>query len=348
MSDSEEDSYIPGVGDFLKAHNEIFAIMGIFGTVSVFLSQSEGVLIEPFDRVGVFVSLIIFLVAGTWIVRESFNSLISHVGERKIRSEIGLGLILFGSFLLSLSIGVSIVDRFESILISLIPFFLIFIGIIGDIHIYPTERYRYEDAESLVPEFSAMLSVLLIVVLFDGLTSLIRYDIGTGFMVGILAIIISIITAIAGHIMLSEALIGIFVFEDLVKAISKIRKTPRILPTPVVIMFLIGISYAFTFYIMIKKTLYQGDGTFAISYLQWDELLILHWIPLIAISTIVIWLGESRINWNTVDNISYIEYGNYDICNYVYHVFGLVWVILLIVEFIFIQMGWVNAYGISI
>lgn len=346
MSKGDGDE-IPGVGKFIKCHYEVFAIMGIFGTVAVFLSQPNTELAAPFGQFGIFVSLVIFIVAGVWLANESFDSLLSYVGERGLVSEIGYVLIFLSTIMLSGSIGYSLIIEFESLLLFLTPVFLLIIGVLVDIHIYPTSRYKYDDTEnSRLPEFAGLFSALIYVYLFDGLLSLIRRLAGEGFLMTVLTVIIFISLAIILHLVASEAFLGLLAMESIVKSVSGKEEIRWRVSLPVMMCLSVGTLYAFTSIITIKDYFYAGPGDLAFVYLQWDEFLVFHWIAITLISGIFLFQGYDWGERKSLDKTLERIATEFDRRALLFEIISIIFILIVIIEIVFIQLGWLHSHGI--
>lgn len=97
MSDKQE-AELDELGDFLDDHYEKFAIMGIFGTVTVLLSSNWPGSSDSFTaRIGTVASLLIFSLAAFWITAKCYQELRAHSGRWPQLPEIGYAVILAGT-----------------------------------------------------------------------------------------------------------------------------------------------------------------------------------------------------------------------------------------------------------
>lgn len=94
------------LGDFLSDHYHKFAIMGIFGTVTVFLTDNWPNGIEGISaRIGVVASLALFLLAAVWIVIKTFLHLRDSGNQIPTVAEIGYGVICLSTAILVIAVS---------------------------------------------------------------------------------------------------------------------------------------------------------------------------------------------------------------------------------------------------
>lgn len=96
-----EKSGIDELGDFLERHYEKFAIMGIFGSVTVFLATKwPGSSDSLAARVGTVAGLLIFSLSALWIAVKCFQLLRESAGDWPQVPQLGYAVILAGTLAL--------------------------------------------------------------------------------------------------------------------------------------------------------------------------------------------------------------------------------------------------------
>jgi hypothetical protein len=112
MADDESDSYTE-IGDFLSNQYPKFAIMGVFGTVTLVLSNQDSIEPTPLEiRVGLVSSLLIFSITAFWISWKSLTN-IKSIGRIPKANEVGYILISLSVTTLGLSV-ISITSAFST------------------------------------------------------------------------------------------------------------------------------------------------------------------------------------------------------------------------------------------
>lgn len=97
----DEESGLDELGGFLDTHYEKFAIMGIFGSVTVFLSSNwPGGSTSLAARIGIVASLLIFSLSALWIAAKCYRLLRASAGDWPDLPELGYAVILTGTMAL--------------------------------------------------------------------------------------------------------------------------------------------------------------------------------------------------------------------------------------------------------
>lgn len=205
MSNSEQQSVYMSFGDFLDQYYRQFAIMGIFGTVSVFLSGNfpgdEGSLIA---RAGTFASLLIFAITAVWIANQSFGHLLQgfNEGDRPISTDIGFAIIAICSGTLGLSIVVSITTYAEVLEFAKSIGAAVFI-LIGYAKLYPNQRFEKENKD--IHFLTIALSLFILHIADSGVLRLVRNFTETSWISDGLIMLFIVST----HFTLSESIVGV-------------------------------------------------------------------------------------------------------------------------------------------
>lgn len=98
---NEQESELDELGNFLEDHYEKFAIMGIFGTITVFLSSNWlGGSDSLVPRVGIIASLSIFALSALWIAMKCYEKLRASSGHWPRIPEFGYAVIFVGTLAL--------------------------------------------------------------------------------------------------------------------------------------------------------------------------------------------------------------------------------------------------------
>lgn len=98
---SDEESGLDELGGFLDTHYEKFAIMGIFGSVTVFLSSNwPGDSANLAARIGIVASLLIFSLSALWIAAKCYRLLRASTGDWPNVAELGYAVVLTGTMAL--------------------------------------------------------------------------------------------------------------------------------------------------------------------------------------------------------------------------------------------------------
>ncbi|WP_408960159.1 hypothetical protein [Natrinema sp. 74] len=138
-----EDNYL-STGDFLDEYYSQFAIMGIFGTVSVFLTSNfpDGTS-RLVARSAIFASLTIFGFTAFWLCWRALTELLSnlHEGTRPITTEFGYTVIVLCTGTLCLAIG-SAITTYTDVVQLAISIGVLAAGLVLYIRRFPNERYR--------------------------------------------------------------------------------------------------------------------------------------------------------------------------------------------------------------
>lgn len=112
---SERTSELDEFGDFLRKHYHKFAIMGIFGTVTVFLVDYwPGEPGSTSARIGVVASMFLFLLAAGWIATKSFLLIRDSDNYLPTLSELGFGVISLSTLVLIASV-MTVLDSFGDV-----------------------------------------------------------------------------------------------------------------------------------------------------------------------------------------------------------------------------------------
>lgn len=202
----DEDSVT--FGEFLDNHYRKFAVMGIFGTVSVFLSENfPGGSESLAARSAIFVSLVVFAATAFWICYKTIVELFEGIynGTRSIISEFGFAVIILCTGTLAISIG-SATTTYSEIIRLATPIAVVSAGIILYANVFPIERYNIENASAGEIAYLGLFLTLYIPSLFsDGVSSLsavfeynaVRYAVEFFY----LALL---------HLVVSESILGVF------------------------------------------------------------------------------------------------------------------------------------------
>jgi len=198
------------IGSYLEKNYSKFAIMGIFGTVTVFLSSNfPGNTSSIVVRAGTFASLVIFGLAAVWIFTNSINIVLEeHNNGRSLSTELGFITLSFCTGVLCISIGVAITNFNEVFSIAQQIGIALLIAVIY-IRMYPSERFKtpIDSAENI--GVISVLSVFLIISIYQSQLIVIISEREPYVQTGILSA-----TAAGVHLLSTEALLGIFKFID--------------------------------------------------------------------------------------------------------------------------------------
>ena len=162
-SESENEDYWT-LGDFMEDHYSQFAIMGIFGTVSVFLSSNfPGGTSSVVARTGTFASLVIFGLAAIWIFVHALGIVFNELNTegRPISTELGFVTLVLCTGALVFSIGVAITN-FTEVFTNARRLAVIVFGAIVYLRIFPIERISIAGKGAEEIAFAGILSVLLL------------------------------------------------------------------------------------------------------------------------------------------------------------------------------------------
>lgn len=143
MSDSESRPFM-SLGDFLSEYYPHFAIMGIFGTVSVFLSQNfPGGSERLAARGGIVASLVIFSLTSVWLCWKALSELFKEInsGERPLGTEFGYTVIVLCTATLAYSISSAIL-AYSAVIDLALTIVVPTAGFVAYIRYYPLDRYR--------------------------------------------------------------------------------------------------------------------------------------------------------------------------------------------------------------
>jgi len=161
--ESENENYWT-LGDFMEDHYSQFAIMGIFGTVSVFLSSNfPGGTSSVVARTGTFASLVIFGLAAIWIFVHALGIVLNELNTegRPISTELGFVTLVLCTGALVFSIGVAITN-FTEIFTNARRLAIIVFGAIVYLRIFPIERISSAGQGVEEIAFAGILAVLLL------------------------------------------------------------------------------------------------------------------------------------------------------------------------------------------
>jgi len=158
------------LGEFMEEHYPLFAIMGIFGTVSVFLSSDfPGGTSALIARAGTFASLVIFGLAAIWIFGRSLG-IVFNEHDPKVRpliTELGFVALALCTGVLVASVGVAITN-FEEVFEIAGELTVVLVGVVVYLRVYPSDRYSAygKDAQQI-----AVVAILLTFFIFMSLST---------------------------------------------------------------------------------------------------------------------------------------------------------------------------------
>ncbi|MFC4549244.1 MULTISPECIES: hypothetical protein [Halorussus] len=148
-------------------------MMGIFGTVSVFLIDNFPGSSQLLKRIGITASLAIFGLVALWIAIRAFGELVENHGEKQFLTEIGFAGIILCTVSLAVTILVP-VSKYTEATELLGKSFLVMIFIIGYARVYEKKRY----SEGLLsPDTAPLASAYATMVLYTYLSTGIEHAI---------------------------------------------------------------------------------------------------------------------------------------------------------------------------
>lgn len=281
------DRSLHELGDFLKEHYEKFAIMGIFGTVTVFLQSRWPTGSESLDaRVGTAASLFIFALASLWVAwRASVQ-----IGV-KARSGNILGIATFGYaviFVSSLFLGLAIIDatfvfptasRFLGEFIIVIVIFTSYIGI------HPRIKPQGEEISSVVALISFLPSIYLVQNIFYTTLKEISANI-----VGFELEMVSFVTGfVVFHFIIYESLLGgIALSRENMNNLRNRITAPWAIRTSILLSVIaVGLLTIWTKHVA-QTTVGPNAGYYAILGMNWTQYTLGHWFSIAIIYSLPI------------------------------------------------------------
>jgi hypothetical protein len=170
MSDSAEEDEIESVGQFLDEFYPHFAIMGIFGTIAIFLHSSLSGNSELIARSGIFAVLTIFSFTAAWIGWRALTELLTgiHEAKRHLFTEFGYALIIISTFTIAFTVINQIISSFDEVRKIAISITAISIAFIIYTRNYPIERYQFDNSSPADIAFIALLLLIFVTNIFSG------------------------------------------------------------------------------------------------------------------------------------------------------------------------------------
>ena len=291
---NEPESDLDELGDFLEDHYEKFAIMGIFGTVTVFLSSNwPGGSDNIAARVGIAAALFIFSLSAFWIAMKCFQLIRAASGEWPGVPEIGYVVVLAGT--LSLGGAVLSASQIYTAASQLLgEFALAMILALIYARVYPgdldlpsqEEPPRYETQSAF-----AMLGGLYFAVVVYGpkLRSLTRGALGLDFVVVVpLAIMFGFV-----YFAIRESLIGIsqVTLKDSGSFRRRIIRAWDVRTSLAVSVLSIGFLTLYTREIA-QKAIEPNGGYYQVLGFHSTEFTLFHWLGIAVVFALLILHGQ--------------------------------------------------------
>jgi|GEM_PF-7088992 len=129
------------LGEFMEEHYSKFAIMGIFGTVSVFLSGNfPGDTSSIITRTGMFASMVVFGIAALWIFVHASGIVFNELNDtnRPLSTELGFVTLAICTGALVFSLGVAI-SNFQEITSVALQIAVVISGVLIYLRVYPSD-----------------------------------------------------------------------------------------------------------------------------------------------------------------------------------------------------------------
>lgn len=171
MTEGEDNGEIESVGQFLEEFYPHFAIMGIFGTIALFLNGSfSGGGSELIAQGGIFAVLAIFAYTAAWIGWRALAELLPdmHEADRPLSTELGYTLIILSTFTIAVTISNQIISSFSEVWNIAISVLALAFGIVLYARNFPTERYSSSESSASDTGFLALGLMAIFVITLDG------------------------------------------------------------------------------------------------------------------------------------------------------------------------------------
>ena len=293
----------------MEEHYQKFAIMGIFGTVSVFLSGNfPGENSAMVARIGTFASLIIFSLAAIWICFHAFGIVFNEFaqGRRPLPTEIGFIVLALCTGALVYSIGAAITN-YEEVYTASRQLAVILVIIVVYIRVFPLSELSTDSksGQNMVP-MGMILAFLFLVSLSTGgdliLNSITSYEtirIAVGAAgAGILHIYCCL--SVRGYIRILQERDLSFYTEQINELIQ--TRTLPVWSIDTSALFSAFIFSVYTYLIYSNFSFTNNVGYFSIADLHWESFIIYH---LMAISILhIVRLFDNIADDNQISNIN--------------------------------------------
>ncbi|WP_049893469.1 hypothetical protein [Halogranum rubrum] len=281
----EENDFPETFGDFLKEEYEKFAIMGIFGTVSVFLIGSYPAESDIITRMGTVASLVIFLMVTGWLFIRSMGGAFSDSDDIDILAKAGFLTISLCTGALCFAILRSIQAQQFSDASSLFVLILSFvISLLLYSEVFPRSRYRLDEQD--VAPYGVFVVVFLLAIFGDVLGQLFNNVNADTFA----RVVATAIFSYSVHMVATESLLGSVRiaewwenqrFEGVLEELKTRWERGQ---TNVSIEFSVMLAtlsvVAFAFYMLNVNSNITGVGTLWIRGNYWGDWLYYHWLIL--------------------------------------------------------------------
>lgn len=168
----ESENDLDELGEFLNDHYPKFAIMGIFGTITVFLIDNwPGGSESTIARIGIIASLLLFSFPALWIITKTFLQIRENDNQIPTLSEVGYGIICFCTTILLLAIS-GLFSKYSDVaqfVVEVVFFFLVTLFYMrGYLRGYDGDDSEEVKGSPYIPAFGLWASIYLTFGLFNG------------------------------------------------------------------------------------------------------------------------------------------------------------------------------------
>lgn len=213
MSDTEEvDEYI-SLGEFLSEHYQQFATMGIFGTISVFLSDGFPRGSETLSaRAAIFASLSIFALIAAWVCFQSLDQLLDRVNDTAspFLTDVGFVIIILSTATLTGAIVNAILTYSEIIDFAQL-IFIPAIGLLFYSRHFPSSRYDVGDIKAVFIPYWSFVPIIPIAEQLFSNTLRFFYFMSQS---NILAYVLTTAFGLCLHLTICESYLGIYRLKE--------------------------------------------------------------------------------------------------------------------------------------